>query len=170
MLHCWLQRYHARIRTFGSSLVLFERYWSVFYFHIFSVFQCGEVFRNSTGTFDYKALPTDDIPLIVNCTWVILAETMEYIDLSLLYINIQNSNSCELGSLKVSLHILAHQIEVSDVVTHIEDYISHTLYQPVGRIKIMANRRTLIDKWRLCHVHIMSHHRYSECFSLKCGI
>ena len=120
--------------------------WSVFYLHIFSVFQCGEVFRNSSGTFDYKALPTDDIPLTVNCTWVILAETMEFIDLSLLYINIQNSNSCELGSLKVSLHILAHQIEVSAVHTHIKDSISHTSYQPAGRIKIMANSRTLIDK------------------------
>ena len=24
MLHCWLQRYHARIRTFGSSLVSYK--------------------------------------------------------------------------------------------------------------------------------------------------
>ena len=60
------------------------------------------MFHNSTGTFDYKFVGTSDSPLTVNCTWVILAESMEFIDLRFLYINIGNSNSCELGSVKVS--------------------------------------------------------------------
>ena len=60
------------------------------------------MFHNSTGTFDYKFVETSDSPLTVYCTWVILAESMEFIDLRFLYINIGNSNSCELGSVKVS--------------------------------------------------------------------
>ena len=74
----------------------------MFHSDIFSVFQCGEVFHNSTGTFDYKFVETIDIPMTVNCTWVILAESMEFIDLRFLYINIGNRNSCELRSVKVS--------------------------------------------------------------------
>ena len=74
----------------------------MFHSHIFSVFQCGEVFHNSTGTFHFKFVETSDIPLAVNCTWVILAKSMEFIDLRFLYINKGNSNLCELGSVKVS--------------------------------------------------------------------
>ena len=70
---------------------------------IFSVFQCGEVFHNTTRRFNYRSVQTGEIPLTDNCTWVILAEKMEFIDLSLLYINLPNSSSCELGSVKVSL-------------------------------------------------------------------
>ena len=66
-----------------------------------SVFQCGEVFHNSTGTFDYKIIETLNIPLTVNCTWVILAESMELIDFRFQYIHKGNGNSCELGSVKV---------------------------------------------------------------------
>ena len=59
------------------------------------------MFHSTSRSLDYKFVTTGDISLIVNCTWVILAEATEFIDLNFLYINVQNSSSCELGSVKV---------------------------------------------------------------------
>ena len=66
------------------------------------VFQCGEVLRNTTGVFSYKALSSDTKSLFVNCTWVIVAETNQIIDTTLMYLDIPKNKSCAFYSIQVS--------------------------------------------------------------------
>ena len=64
-------------------------------------FKCGEVLLNTTGTFGYKSRDNGYAPFLINCTWVIMAESYQLIDLTMIYLDLHQNNSCEFTSLQV---------------------------------------------------------------------
>ena len=65
-------------------------------------FKCGEVLRNTTGTVAYKSFANEYAPFLTNCTWVIMAESYQLIDLTMIYMDLHQNSSCEFTSLQVS--------------------------------------------------------------------
>ena len=64
-------------------------------------FKCGEVLRNTTGTFGYKSFDNGFAPFLTNCTWVIMAESYQLIDLTMIYLDLHQNSSCDFTSVQV---------------------------------------------------------------------